>query len=195
MHRAGCDFYIGSGHKWLLAVSGIPFVYVRAETLAAGEFAPFPRERYGPWPPSDAAAAPPTARWQAECGTTGPEPLAGLEAALDLWSAIGVGQCREHVRRLATKLKAAAAGIPGVHCITPAVAGTSGLVTLGFDSGRITPAQLQQVTYRLYAKHAVNAKFQWCAAGTHACCLPCQACNDHTPLRAVCRPGVVAAAG
>ena len=105
----GCDYYIGSGHKWLCGPSGTAFCYVSPAALP--EFHPYPLSHHGPWPdheptPNETVAS------RLEVGTPNVASLVGLGAALKLWNTIG-SEARSHVTALATRLKEGAVSIPG----------------------------------------------------------------------------------
>lgn len=116
----GCDFYVASGHKWLLGPKGTGFLYVRDEMLdrwrpsyvgaysdagfdlAAGRF-----ERLRP-----ASAS--------EYGTRNTPLVLGFGAALGFLSTMGMERVAERSKALAQRLREHLTKIDGAEILTPA---------------------------------------------------------------------------
>ena len=62
----GCDFMIGSGHKWLLGPMGVGILWVASDQLPS--FKPNPVPEREPWSPLDSPIEAPTAARMAEKG-------------------------------------------------------------------------------------------------------------------------------
>lgn len=125
LHALGCDFYVASGHKWLLGPKGTGVLYVRDEwldrwkppyagaysdsrfDLAAGTF-----ERLRP-----ASAS--------EYGTRSGPLVVGLAKALDFLSTIGMETVAARGARLAARLRSGMAALSDVEVLTPADASAS----------------------------------------------------------------------
>jgi selenocysteine lyase/cysteine desulfurase len=139
VHELGCDFYIGCGHKWIMAPQGTGFFYVREELLCDIE-----PTMVGWGSRSKECTGPGDERllW-AEGGrryeySTRPWPLyAAFGAAIDLINEIGVENIYQHVQGLVTPFKAELAKLPNMTVKTPSAPGTSaGIVALqaeGYD--------------------------------------------------------------
>jgi len=131
MHALGCDFYVASGHKWLLGPKGTGLFYVREEMLDR-------------WKPSYVGAysdsgfdlvagrferlRPATA---SEYGTRNTPVLLGFGAAFDLIEVIGPAEFMGRGSALATRLRERLSVVDGVEILTPSAAGTSASI-LGF---------------------------------------------------------------
>jgi selenocysteine lyase/cysteine desulfurase len=119
LDELGCDFYVASGHKWLLGPKGTGVLYVRDEwldrwrpgyvgaysdsafDLAAGLF-----ERLRP-----ASAS--------EYGTRNNPLVVGLGAAFDFLSTIGIEAVVARGARLARLLREGLSALDGVEILTP----------------------------------------------------------------------------
>ena len=128
LHTLGCDFYVASGHKWLLGPKGTGFLFVRDEMLdrwrpsyvgaysdagfdlAAGRF-----ERLRP-----ASAS--------EYGTRNTPLVLGYGAALEFVSAIGMDRVMERSAGLARRLRGHLDAIGGAEILTPADADASAAI-------------------------------------------------------------------
>ena len=125
LHGLGCDFYVASGHKWLLGPKGTGVLYVRDEwldrwrpsyvgaysdtgfDLASGGF-----ERLRP-----ASAS--------EYGTRSTPLVTGLMAALDFLSTMGLDAVFARGSQLAGRLRAGITGLAGVEILTPVDGGAA----------------------------------------------------------------------
>lgn len=125
LHDLGCDFWVASGHKWLLGPKETGLLYVRDEwldrwrpdyvgaysdsgfDLAAGTF-----DRLRP-----ASAS--------EYGTRSTPLLTGLGAAIGFLETIGIEEVASHGARLASRLRAGLEPLDAVEILTPADFGAS----------------------------------------------------------------------
>ena len=125
LHALGCDFYVASGHKWLLGPKGTGLLYVRDEwldrwrpsyvgaysdsgfDLAAGGF-----DRLRP-----ASAS--------EYGTRSTPALIGFGAAFDFLAVMGMDRVAARGSQLAGRLRNGLAGFRGVEILTPVDAGAA----------------------------------------------------------------------
>ena len=67
----GCDYYVGSGHKWVCGPSGTAVCYIAPHAM--DDFFPYPLQACAPWPdnePSEHATA--ASRMEAGEGATTP---------------------------------------------------------------------------------------------------------------------------
>ncbi len=141
----GCDFYVSSPHKWLLAPIGCGLLYVRDElldrlwnTIATGQYDN--REIRA-------------ARLQ-HFGSTNVSLLAGLKAALDFWGAIGPRRIERRIRDLHAYLKRRVAEFPGAELHSaPGEEFTGGILTVNFP--RVDRMELQQW---LYQQHRIRIR-------------------------------------
>jgi selenocysteine lyase/cysteine desulfurase len=123
LHALGCDFYVASGHKWLLGPKETGFLYVRDEwldrwrpsyvgaysddgfDLAAGRF-----QRLRP-----ASAS--------EYGTRSTPLLRGLEAGIQFLETVGVEAVFQRGAALALRLREGLESLPQVEILTPRACG------------------------------------------------------------------------
>jgi cysteine desulfurase/selenocysteine lyase len=132
LHALGCDFYVASGHKWLLGPKGTGLLYVRDElldfwkpsyvgaysdsgfNLMEGSF-----ERLRP-----AAAS--------EYGTRNTPLLVGFGVAFDLLQTIGTMMFMSRGWTLAARLRERLFEVEGVRVVTPDAEGASASI-LAFE--------------------------------------------------------------
>ena len=157
----GCDFMIGSGHKWLLGPMGVGILWVASDQLPS--FKPNPVPEREPWSPLDSPIEAPTAARMAEKGTHNTAMVIGTGRAVEIIDEIGADTIAAHTGRLSAALREAAEDMDGVNILTPMEPGRSaGITTLTFDG--YTPADLQALVARIYEKHNTIVKFQWLTA-------------------------------
>ena len=157
----GCDFMIGSGHKWLLGPMGVGILWVASDQLPS--FKPNPVPEREPWSPLDSPIEAPTAARMAEKGTHNTAMVIGTGRAVEIIDEIGVDTIAAHTGRLSAALREAAQDMDGVNILTPMEPGRSaGITTLTFDG--YSPADLQALVARIYEKHNTMVKFQWLTA-------------------------------
>lgn len=143
------DFYIGSGHKWLLGPSGIGYLHVHRERLAA----------FNPnWLP-DADRCTPTAATLGEAGTTNLAQRAGLRVAVEQMLAIGLATVEAHCAALAQQLRTGLQQLPLVTLLGPVdPQQTTGLV--GFTVHGWSADQCKALVERLYQERRLLIKYQ-----------------------------------
>ena len=156
-----CDFYVGSGHKWLLGPSGTGYVYITSSEIE-GFHANFIPD-YHPWTFPDAPKPALTAAARAEIGTVNHAVIIGLGHAVRIINEIGLDTIESHVSELTRMLREAVVEMPGVNVLTPMEPGASaGITTLSFDG--MVDTDLQGLVGRLFENHGVHVKFQWLTA-------------------------------
>jgi selenocysteine lyase/cysteine desulfurase len=143
--QIGCDFYVSSPHKWLLAPKGCGLLYVREEvldrlwsTLATGD-----------WDNRELRAA----RLQ-QFGSTNVALLAGLQAAIGFSRAIGPARITARIRELHAYLKQRIAELPGAEMHSaPGEEFTGGILAVNLPG--IDRMKLQQW---LYERHRIRIR-------------------------------------
>ena len=141
----GCDFYVSSPHKWLLAPKGCGLLYVRDEvcdrlwtTIATGD-----------WDNRDIRAS----RLQ-QFGSTNASILAGLKAAIELWQQLGPARITARIRQLHAYLKERVGVLPGaVLHAAPGEEFTGGILAVDFPA--LERPKLQQW---LYHEHRIRIR-------------------------------------
>lgn len=141
----GCDFYVSSPHKWLLAPKGCGILYVRDEvcdrlwnTIATGG-----------WDNRDLRAA----RLQ-QFGTTNVALLAGLRAAIGFWQQIGPDRIERRIRQLHAYLKQRVARLPGAELHSaPDEEFTGGILAVNFPA-----LQRMELQRWMYAQHRIRIR-------------------------------------
>ena len=119
-----CDFYAGSGHKWLLGPQGIGFLYAsggnaaRLEPLQVSWGYRSPRERSASDAPDVGIDAPVLRSFECE-GTRDLCPWLAVPTAIDFHRAIGVERVRRRMRELADLARRRIAAVPGTELVTP----------------------------------------------------------------------------
>jgi len=135
LHALGCDFYVASGHKWLLGPKGTGFLYVRDEWLDRW------RPSYvGAYSDSGFDLAAGTFRRlrpasASEYGTRSTPLLMGFGAAVEFLTTVGIGEVAARGAYLAGQIREGLAGLEAVEILTPADAGASILTFRLPDSG------------------------------------------------------------
>nr|Q03046.1 RecName: Full=Isopenicillin N epimerase [Amycolatopsis lactamdurans]AAA14022.1 isopenicillin N epimerase [Amycolatopsis lactamdurans]CAA78377.1 CefD [Amycolatopsis lactamdurans]prf//1908385A isopenicillin N epimerase [Amycolatopsis lactamdurans] len=128
-----CDYYAGSGHKWLLAPTGVGFLHFAEDQ--GGVLRP-PQVSWGYRPdgenPSDERNRfGSTDRLRnLECeGTRDLCPWLAVPSAIDFQAGLGHGRVRERMRELAAFTRERLSGWRGLEPVTPAHPGLSGAMT------------------------------------------------------------------
>jgi selenocysteine lyase/cysteine desulfurase len=101
VHDLGCDFYVTSPHKWLLAPKGTGLLYIREELLdrlwvniASAQWKSYDQKAY---------------RFS-NLGTSNLSVMAGLQAALDFHKQLGPAMVYQRIHELAAKVRDRLAG-------------------------------------------------------------------------------------
>jgi selenocysteine lyase/cysteine desulfurase len=152
----GCDFFVGSGHKWLLGPRGLGFVWVASEQIP--DFRPGFIPDYGLWLKPGDPRPPITAATRVELGTCDLAKRIGMGRALEIMTSVGLDRIKAHVRRLVDDLYHEVEQWPGVQIVTPTEPECAyGLLALRFD-GYDEP-KLRNLIARLM-KERIVVKFQ-----------------------------------
>jgi len=152
----GCDFFVGSGHKWLMGPTGLSFLWVTPERIP--DFRPDFIPDYSPWLKPTDPRPPITAATRVEQGTTDVAKRIALGRALEITTTLGLERVEAHVRRLTGLLFEEVGQWRGVRILTPTEPGrASGLLALIFD-GYDEP-RLRDLVARL-AQERIVVKFQ-----------------------------------
>ncbi len=133
LHQMGADFYLSSGHKWMLGPIETGFLFIRESNL------PLLHTRFAGAYSANAAGwsleegrlefLPEASRF--EYGTRSPSQVAGLQAAVEWQEAFGPDLVRARANALAGRFHTAISGQPGIEVLTPGTAiGTVPVVTL-----------------------------------------------------------------
>ena len=145
----GADFYIGSGHKWLLGPSGIGYIHVDRTRLT--EFNPN-------WL-SDIDRQNASAATLGEAGTTNLAQRAALQVALQTIQQIGMEAIASHCQSVSQQLRHGLRQLPPVTLLGPdEPARTSGLI--GFTLAGYSASDCRQLVERLYAEQRILIKYQ-----------------------------------
>ncbi|MEZ4523726.1 MAG: aminotransferase class V-fold PLP-dependent enzyme [Thermomicrobiales bacterium] len=135
------DFVIGNGHKWLAGPKGSGFAWVSPDSehliapayVASDSFDPhWSRDYYQKDPAPALKYASGAAKY--EFGTRSWHLHAGLAAAIDYQTALGIENIAQHLSTMSTAVKEDLARIPGVTVHSPlSWKQSSGLVTFSVD--------------------------------------------------------------
>lgn len=125
----GCDYYIASGHKWLLGPLGVGFLWVTPDRLA--DFRPDFIPDASTWLKPGDTPPPVTAALRSELGTHNYALRIGLGRALETMEALGPARIERYVRELVQLLFHESEARPGIRIVTPMKPGiATGLVAL-----------------------------------------------------------------
>ncbi len=152
----GCDYYIASGHKWLLGPLGVGFLWVSPDRLA--DFRPDFIPDASTWLKPGAPPPPVTAGLRSELGTHNYALRIGLGRALEIMEALGPDRIERYVQELVQLLYGELENRPGVRILTPTKPGrASGLVALEY--GELRETGLRRLVEDLLERRIV-VKFQ-----------------------------------
>ena len=127
-----CDYYIASGHKWLLGPLGVGFLWVSPDRL--DEFRPDFIPDASTWLKPGDPRPPATAVLRTELGTHNYALRIGLGRALEIQEALGPGRIERYVQGLVQLLFDELEDRSRVRIITPTKPGlASGIVALEFN--------------------------------------------------------------
>lgn len=151
-----CDYYIASGHKWLLGPLGVGFLWVSPERLA--RFRPDFIPDASTWLKPGDPRPPVTAALRTELGTHNYALRIGLGRALEIMEALGPGRIERYVRGLVQLLFDELAARPGIRTVTPTERGlASGLVALELKD--LTETELRKLIEGLL-EQGIVVKYQ-----------------------------------
>jgi len=125
----GCDYYIASGHKWLLGPLGVGFLWISPDRLA--EFRPDFIPDASTWFKPGDLLPPVTAALRSELGTHNYALRIGMGRALEVIEALDPGRIERQVQELVQFLFGELETFPAVRIVTPMTSGlATGLVAL-----------------------------------------------------------------
>src|SRR5712691_6092181 len=148
----GCDAYVTSPHKWLLAPPGNGLLYVRSERLK-DVWATLASASWNDYEPADGAYR------LMQYGTGNLSLLVGLDAAIDFYQKLGPQRVEDRVMELSNRLRSGLQKIGRAHIDSPThPAMTCGIVTWGLEG--ITGAKLMDELWnrRKFRVRAVDDK-------------------------------------
>ena len=134
LHDLGCDFYVASGHKWLLGPKGTGLLYIRAE--ARDLWRP---THVGAWSDQrydldERVLEFRRAAEVVECGTRNTALVAGLGAAVDFLSTLGMERVARRGRVLALYVRQRLHDVPALQMLTPSdEASSASIVTFAAE--------------------------------------------------------------
>lgn len=119
LHDIGCDFYVSSGHKWLLGPKGTGLLYIRAEARNLWH----PTE-VGAWSDEHYDLDAGVLEYRAaaavvEYGTRSTPVIVGLGAAVDFLSTLGMERVARRGSALALYFRERLRAIPALDVLTP----------------------------------------------------------------------------
>lgn len=149
LQRIDADFYVASGHKWLLGPAGVGYIHVHPNQLDT--FNPF-------WLP-DAQRVDVDAAKRGETGSFNYSGRVALHAAIRQASAIGIDGIASHIAILAQRLREGLHELPDVAILGPNdPSQTTGLI--GFTLANHDADALRRLVDRLYEQHNIVIKYQ-----------------------------------
>ncbi len=151
-----CDYYIASGHKWLLGPLGVGFLWVSPDRLA--QFRPDFIPDASTWLKPGDPRPPVTAALRTELGTHNYALRIGLGRALEIMEALGSDRIERYVQELVQLLFHELDARPGVRIVTPVKPGlASGLVALELKD--LTETELRKLIEDLL-EQGIVVKYQ-----------------------------------
>ncbi|MCY3800902.1 MAG: aminotransferase class V-fold PLP-dependent enzyme [Chloroflexi bacterium] len=157
----GCDYYVGSGHKWLLGPRGTGFIWVSPDRI--DEFRPDLVPDVSLWHDPRTPVPPTTARRRLEFNTYNHAAVIGFGQAARLANEIGLDAIEDRVNGLAALIREEVSRWKGVTVLTPmAPEASAGITTLAFDG--LSDDGIKEVVRRLAYEDRVIVKFQWLSA-------------------------------
>ncbi len=151
-----CDYYIASGHKWLLGPLGVGFLWVSPDRL--DRFRPDFIPDASTWLKPGDPRPPVTAALRTELGTHNYALRIGLGRALEIMEALGPGRIERYVQELVQLLFNELETRPGIRIVTPTTPGlASGLVALELKD--LTEIELRNLIEDLL-KRGIVVKYQ-----------------------------------
>lgn len=146
----GCDWCVGSGHKWLFSPPGLAYVIARDVRAFRSRFL---------LPASiDGTSEEPMGR-RLEIGIEGWATRAGLDAGLTLLESIGMDALETYVAGLSDRLRDGLDALPGYDVVTPRGCGASSGIT-SFTVAGGDPTATRQVVEALWERERIFVKYQ-----------------------------------
>lgn len=143
------DFYIASGHKWLLGPAGVGYIHVHPNQL----------DIFNPYWLSDADCVDADAAKRGETGSFNYSGRVALHAAIQQTSVIGIERIASHIASLAQRLREGLHELPDVHILGPDdPSQTTGLI--GFTLTNHDSGALRRLVELFYEQHKIVIKYQ-----------------------------------
>ncbi len=150
----GCDFFIGSGHKWLLGPHGTGYLYARDVASFSAPFSLVPENVL-----QGQSDGTPTMKPRLEIGTESVALKVGVGAAVRLLQSIGLTRAQDQVRHLTRMLRDGLARMPGVQLLAEGYASEmSGITAFVVDD--LDVRTMRQLTDDLWEHAGVVVKTQ-----------------------------------
>ena len=157
LDELSCDFFIGSGHKWLLGPHGTGYVYARNVAAFAPSFSLVPDNLLQVQRVNDAAN--PLMKPLVEIGTESVALKIGIDAAITLLETVDLARAHDHVCRLSLLLRDGLTQIPSIHLVADGYARTmSGITAFVVDDVEVS--SLRRLTDDLWQRAGVVVKTQ-----------------------------------
>ena len=157
----GCDFAVGSGHKWLLGPMGTGYIFVSERQISG--FRPNLIPDRSPWTLAGDPTPAPTARSRTEIGTYNHALVVGLGRAVEIVESIGLDTMQARIADLTRRLRRGVAQFDRARIITPLEPEKSaGITSVMFDG--YTKTDMDGLVARLQERHQALVKAQWLTA-------------------------------
>ena len=157
----GCDFAVGSGHKWLLGPMGTGYIFVSERQMSG--FRPNLIPDRSPWALADDPTPASTARSRTEIGTYNHALVVGLGRAVEIMESIGLDAMQARIADLSRRLRHGVAQFDRARIITPLEPEKSaGITSVMFDG--YTKTDMDGLVARLQERHQALVKAQWLTA-------------------------------
>lgn len=132
LHAIGCDYAIGSIHKWMLGTKGLGFLYVDKARIA--DFVPDLIPDYHPWTDMSGSLPPIDAASRADQGTYDYAIRIGVGRTIDILNGIGIEEIAAHCQRLSAHFCHEVRDWPGVNIVSSLEQNhLTGLCCINFD--------------------------------------------------------------
>ena len=155
------DFYVGSGHKWILGPLGTGFLYISNRILK--DFNPDNIALRHPWTFTNLPDPKNNARGQTEIGTYNHPIVIGLGRAVENINELGIQNIQNDVHKKMQFIRNELNKVNGINIITPINDMESGgIITIkikGYNEN-----SLKSLVNKLYDDYKILVKFQWMTA-------------------------------
>ena len=155
------DFYVGSGHKWMLGPLGTGFLYISNRILK--DFNPDNIALRHPWTFTNLPDPKNNARGQTEIGTYNHPIVIGLGRAVENINELGIQNIQNDVHKKMQFIRNELNKVNGINIITPINDMESGgIITIKIKG--YNEKSLKSLVNKLYDDYKILVKFQWMTA-------------------------------